>query len=231
MNWVLPNPLPQGTNVHGLETCRTSCRPTCCVPLWSWYVETATCCLWSPSTTAPTVCWPAAGTGSASRSGTGLTPSLPAASSPAWTPRRRQRSPAGVDDPLGCPKRSPSAGRPWSCRRHTWLYRRRLQHHHCFPLCWLLRGCQHHLGWGLELFFLPSARGFLYSQPLPGAAAIHIDGGAATRPAAAGQARPVASSGGAVWRRTGHMAVYTAKYKRRREGLRPTTIRPPIKRQ
>jgi hypothetical protein len=164
MNWVLLNPSPQGTTVHGPETCQTSCRPTCCMPLRSWYAETATCRLWSPSTTAPTACWPAAGTGSASRLATGPTLSPPATSSPAWTPRRRQQSPAAVDNPLGRPKRSPSAGRPWSRRRHAWLYRRRLQHHHRSPLRRPLRGRQHHLGWGPEPFFLPSARGFLYAR-------------------------------------------------------------------
>jgi hypothetical protein len=164
MNWVLPNPLPQGTTVHGLETCRTSCRPICCVPLRSWYTKTATCHLWSPSTMAPTACWPPAGTGSASRSVTGPTPSLPAASSLAWTSPRRQRSLAAEDGPLGRPKWSHSAGRPKNCRRHAWLYWWRLQHHHRFPLRRPLRGRQQHLGWGPEPFFLPSARGFLYAQ-------------------------------------------------------------------
>jgi hypothetical protein len=48
---------------------------------------------------APTACWPAAGTGSTSRSATGLTPSLPAASSPTWTSPCRQRSLTAEDDP------------------------------------------------------------------------------------------------------------------------------------
>jgi transposase InsO family protein len=94
---------------------------------------------------------------------TDTTPSLPAASSPAWTSPRRQLSLATEDDPLGRPKRSHSTGRPRSHRRHAWLYRRRLQHHHRFPLRWPLQGRQHHLGLGLEPYFLPSARGFLYA--------------------------------------------------------------------
>jgi hypothetical protein len=49
-------------------------------------------------------------------------------------------------------------------------------------------------------FFSPVPGVFCTPGPLPGAAASHTDRAAATRPAAAGQTRPVASSGGAVWR-------------------------------
>jgi hypothetical protein len=167
MKWVLPNPLPQGITVQGLKTCRTSCRLTCCMPLQSWCAKTATCRLWSRSTTAPTACWPAVGTGSTSRLATGPKPSLPAVSSPAWNSQRRQRSPAAEDNPLGRPKRSPSAGHPWSHRRHAWPYWGRLQQHPSLCLGQPLLGHHHHLSWGPEPFFLPSARGFLYARAPP----------------------------------------------------------------
>jgi hypothetical protein len=41
MHWVLPNLLLPGITAPGLETCRTSCRTTCCVPLRSWCAKTA----------------------------------------------------------------------------------------------------------------------------------------------------------------------------------------------
>jgi hypothetical protein len=103
-------------------------------------------------------------TGSASRSATRLTPSLPAASSPSWTSPCRQRSHAAEDDPLGGPKRSHSAGCPWSRRRHAWLCRRPLLHHQRLHLHWPLQGCHHYLGLGPEPFFLPRASGFLYTR-------------------------------------------------------------------
>jgi hypothetical protein len=59
-------------------------------------------------------------------------------------------------------------------------------------------------GLGPGTVFSPHRQGFFFMPgPLPGAAAIHTDRAAATRPVAAGQVRPVASSGGAVWRRMG----------------------------
>jgi hypothetical protein len=78
--------------VHRLETCQTSCLPTCCVSLQCWYAEMATYRPWSRSMMASNMCWPAAGTGSAYRSAKGPTPYLPAASSPAWTPQPHQQS-------------------------------------------------------------------------------------------------------------------------------------------
>jgi hypothetical protein len=58
--------------------------------------------------------------------------------------------------------------------------------------------------------------------PLPGAEALHTDRAAATRPVSAGQVRPVASSGGAMWRQD-------EKYERAEEAMRSRQHLPPIR--
>jgi hypothetical protein len=141
---------------------------TCCRPLPCWCGETATCHPWSPSMAVPTACWPAAATSSVCKSATGRTPSPPAASSPAWTLQHRRRSADTVDDPLGHPKWSRSAGHSWRCPRPAYTCRGCRQHFQGLCLLWLLRGHHHRLGWGPEPFFLPKARGFLYARAPPG---------------------------------------------------------------
>jgi hypothetical protein len=160
MNWVLLNLLPQGTTVQQLQTCRTSCRPTCCVPLRSWYAETATCRLWSHSTMAPTTCWPAVGTGSALRSATGPTPSPPVISSPAPQSGHLPLAGCGATaDTPGCACGFSTTISPaWATACAS----------RCKDTITTWAGAR-------NLFFIPSARGLLYSQVQWPATPVRLD--------------------------------------------------------